>query len=65
MLKAGKTRAEIYIGNTTEFDTKSSQVKVTIGFLERGKIKFQVTSCKKEKGHISKQLLYSVDCPHL
>ena len=31
MLKAGNTRAEIYIGNTIEFDTKSSKVKMTIG----------------------------------
>ena len=30
MMKPGKTQAEIYIGNTTECDTKSSQVRVTI-----------------------------------
>ena len=30
MLKAGKTRQEIYIGNTIEYDVKSYQVKVTI-----------------------------------
>ena len=30
MLKAGKNRAEIYIGNTVEYDVKYSQVKVTI-----------------------------------
>ena len=30
MLKSGKTQAEIYIGNTIYFDTKSSQVRVII-----------------------------------
>ena len=30
MQKAENTQAEIYIGNTIEFDTKSSQVRVTI-----------------------------------
>ena len=30
MLKAGKTRAENYIGNNLEYDVKSTQVKVTI-----------------------------------
>ena len=30
MLKSGKKKAEIYIGNTTEYDVKSSQVRVTI-----------------------------------
>ena len=30
MLKAGKTREEIYMGNTIEYYVKSSQVKVTI-----------------------------------
>ena len=30
MLKAGKTRAEIYRGNTIEYDVKSSQVKATM-----------------------------------
>ena len=41
MLKAGKTRAEIYIGDTTgiEFDTKSSKVKVTI--VKRTKIRLK------------------------
>ena len=37
MLKAGKTRAEIYIGNTIEYDVKLSQVKVTV--VKRTKIR--------------------------
>ena len=30
MIKAGKTRAQIYIGDTIDYYAKSSQVKVTI-----------------------------------
>ena len=29
MLEAGNTKSEIYIGNNIDFDTKSSQVRVT------------------------------------
>ena len=36
MLKSGKTRAEMYIANTLEYDVKSYQVEVTI--LKRTKI---------------------------
>ena len=37
MLKSGKTRAEIYTGDTIEYDVKSSQAKVTI--VKRTKIR--------------------------
>ena len=30
MLKAGKTQEEIYIGDTIEYDVKSSQVKLNV-----------------------------------
>ena len=39
MLKAGKTRVEIYMGNTIDFDTKSSQVKVTMVKLKNIRVK--------------------------
>ena len=40
MIKSGKTRVEIYMGNTIKDDMKSSQVKVTI--LKRTKIQVKV-----------------------
>ena len=39
MLKAGKTQAEIYIGNAIEFDTELPQVRVTV--VKRTKIRLK------------------------
>ena len=37
MIEAGETRSEIYMGNTIEYDVKSSQIKVLI--VKRTKIR--------------------------
>ena len=45
----GKTKAEVYIGNTIAFDTKSSQVKVTI--VKRTKIILKQLSVNRSQKH--------------
>ena len=47
MLKAGKTRAENYIGNTIEYDMISYQVKVTI--VKRTNIQVKVLTVNRSK----------------
>ena len=47
MLKAGKTRAEIYIGNTIEYDVKSSEVKVTI--LKRAEMRSKILTVNRSQ----------------
>ena len=39
MLKAWKTRAEIYLGNTVDYDVKSYQLKMTI--VKRANVKLK------------------------
>ena len=51
MLKAGKTRAEIYRGNTIEYNVKSYQVKVTTVKLTKIRAKgLKVNSSQKNVG---------------
>ena len=60
MLKAGKTREEIYIGNTIEYDVKSSEVKVTI--VKRTKIRVKVLTVnllQKNRWH-NQQVCYAM-----
>ena len=47
MLKAGKTRVEIYMGNTIDFVTKSSQVKVTI--VKHTQIRLKLLTVKRSQ----------------
>ena len=49
MLKVSKTRTEIYIGNTIEYDVKSYQVKTAIVRYTKVRIKvFKLNISQKE-----------------
>ena len=48
MLKVGKTRAGIYIGDNIEYDVKSSQVKVTIVESTKIRVKFLTVNCSQK-----------------
>ena len=48
MLKAGNTRAEIYIGDNIEYDVKSSQVKVTIVKRTKIRVKGLTVNCSQK-----------------
>ena len=47
MLKAGKTRAEIYLVNIIDYDVKSSQVKMTI--VKRTNIRLNILTVNRSQ----------------
>ena len=49
MLKVSKTRAEIYIGNTIEYDVESYQVKMTIVKCTKLQIKGLDFNCSQKE----------------
>ena len=49
MLEVWKTRAEIYIGNTIDYDVKPHQVKTTIVKFRKAHIKILNLNCSQKK----------------